>query len=39
MIRVGNVSRPYRTIVLTLMVATSGIAVFDLFLFVSSAFH
>ncbi|MGA3353067.1 MAG: hypothetical protein ABSD85_07760 [Acidimicrobiales bacterium] len=34
-----SVSRPYRTIVLTLMVATSTIAVFDLYLFASSGFH
>ena len=29
----------YHTIVLTLMVGTSGIAIFDLYLFVSSGFH
>jgi hypothetical protein len=31
--------RPARTIVLTLMVGTSGIAIFDLYLFASSGFH
>jgi hypothetical protein len=33
------VKRPYRTVVLTLMVATSTIAIFDLYLFASSGFH
>jgi hypothetical protein len=31
--------RTYHTIVLALMVGTSGIAVFDLYLFASSGFH
>ncbi len=31
--------RPYRTVVLTLMVATSAVATFDLYLFASSGFH
>ena len=31
--------RPYRTIVFVLMVATSTIATFDLYLFASSGFH
>jgi len=31
--------RPYSTIALALMVGTSSIAVFDLYLFVSSALH
>ena len=31
--------RPYRTIVLALMVATSSIALFDLYLFASSGLH
>ena len=34
-----TLKRPYRTIVLTLMVGTSGIAVFDLYLFASSGLH
>jgi hypothetical protein len=33
------VRRPYRTIVLTLTLVTSTIAVFDLYLFASSGFH
>ncbi len=31
--------RPYHTIVLALMVVTSTIATFDLYLFASSGFH
>jgi hypothetical protein len=31
--------RPYHTVVLALMVATSTIATFDLYLFASSGFH
>jgi hypothetical protein len=31
--------RPYRTIVLSLMLVTSSIAVVDLYLFASSGFH
>jgi hypothetical protein len=31
--------RPYHTVVLALMVATSTIATFDLYLFASSALH
>lgn len=31
--------RPYRTIVFGLMIGTSSIAVFDLYLFASSALH
>ena len=34
-----TLKRPYQTIVLALMVGTSGIAVFDLYLFASSGFH
>jgi hypothetical protein len=34
-----TLKRPYRTIVLTLMVGTSSIAIFDLYLFASSGFH
>jgi hypothetical protein len=34
-----SVSRPYRTIVLSLMIATSSIAMFDLYLFASSGMH
>jgi hypothetical protein len=34
-----TVRRPYTTIVLALMVGTSSIAVFDLYLFASSALH
>ena len=37
--RQGTLRRPYRTIVLVLMVATSTIATFDLYLFASSGFH
>ncbi len=37
--RRATLRRPYRTIVLTLMVGTSGIAMFDLYLFASSGFH
>ena len=35
----ATLRRPYRTIVLVLMVGTSSIAVFDLYLFASSGFH
>ncbi|MFZ2056846.1 MAG: hypothetical protein WAV54_05510 [Acidimicrobiales bacterium] len=31
--------RPYHTVVLALMVATSTVATFDLYLFASSGFH
>ncbi len=31
--------RPYQTVVLSLMVITSSIAMFDLYLFASSGFH
>jgi len=34
-----TVRRPYRTIVLGLLVITSSIAVFDLYLFASNTFH
>ncbi len=34
-----SLRRPYHTIILALMVFTSTIAVFDLYLFVSSALH
>jgi hypothetical protein len=37
--RQATLRRPYRTIVLALMVGTSSIAVFDLYLFASSALH
>jgi hypothetical protein len=37
--RQATLRRPYRTIVLVLMVGTSSIAVFDLYLFASSALH
>ncbi len=37
--RQATLSRPYRTIVLVLMVGTSSIAVFDLYLFASSGLH
>jgi hypothetical protein len=37
--RQAALRRPYRTIVLVLMVGTSSIAVFDLYLFASSGFH
>ncbi len=37
--RQATLRRPYRTIVLVLMVATSTIATFDLYLFASSGFH
>ena len=37
--RQATLRRPYRTIVLVLMVGTSSLAVFDLYLFASSGFH
>lgn len=37
--RAAAVRRPYRTIVLSLMLVTSSIAVVDLYLFASSGFH
>ena len=37
--RQATLRRPYRTIVLVLMVGTSSIAVFDLYLFASSGLH
>jgi hypothetical protein len=37
--RAAAVKRPYRTIVLSLMLVTSSIAVVDLYLFASSGFH
>ena len=37
--RQATLRRPYQTIVLALMVGTSSIAVFDLYLFASSALH
>ena len=37
--RQATLRRPYRTIVLFLMVGTSSIAVFDLYLFASSGLH
>jgi hypothetical protein len=37
--RQATLRRPYRTIMLALMVGTSSIAVFDLYLFASSGFH
>jgi hypothetical protein len=37
--RRGVQRRQYRTIVLTLMMATSTIAVFDLYLFATSGLH
>jgi hypothetical protein len=37
--RQATLRRPYRTIVLALMVGTSSIAIFDLYLFASSGFH
>jgi len=35
----ARLRRPYHTVVLTLMVATSTVATFDLYLFASSALH
>ncbi len=37
--RQSSLRRPYRTIILGLMIATSTIATFDLYLFASSSFH
>jgi hypothetical protein len=37
--RQATLRRPYRTIILGLMIATSTIATFDLYLFASSGFH
>jgi hypothetical protein len=37
--RQSTLRRPYKTIVLGLMVVTSSIAVFDLYLFASGALH
>jgi len=37
--RQATLKRPYHTIVLVLMVGTSSLAVFDLYLFASSGFH
>ncbi len=37
--RAAAVRRPYRTLVLSLMLVTSSIAVVDLYLFASSGFH
>lgn len=35
----ARLKRPYHTVVLTLMVVTSTVATFDLYLFASSGFH
>jgi hypothetical protein len=35
----GRLKRPYHTVVLALMVVTSTVATFDLYLFASSGFH
>jgi hypothetical protein len=37
--RPARLKRPYHTFVLALMVATSTVATFDLYLFASSSFH
>ena len=35
----ARLKRPYHTVVLALMVATSTVATFDLYLFATSGFH